>query len=117
MTALRLGIDVGGTNTDAVIVDETGGVLASQKVPTTPDPMDGIRAAMEAVLPQVAKGDIAQVMLGTTHPANAIIQRKGLDRIGILRLSAPGGFAVRPGSGVLSVVDHDPRTEGTVAEN
>ena len=98
MTALRLGIDVGGTNTDAVVVDEAGSVLASQKVPTTPDPMDGIKAAMLAVLPQVDKAAVAQVMLGTTHPANAIIQRKSLDRVGILRLAAPGSFAVRPGS-------------------
>lgn len=98
MTALRLGVDVGGTNTDAVIVDEAGEVLASQKVPTTRDPMDGIRAAMSAVLPQVDKGAIAQVMLGTTHPANAIIQRQGLDRIGLLRTAAPSSYAVRPGA-------------------
>ena len=51
MTALRLGVDVGGTNTDAVVVDEAGAVLASHKVPTTPEPMDGIRAAMSSVLP------------------------------------------------------------------
>ena len=83
MTALRLGVDVGGTNTDAVVVDEAGGVLAAQKVPTTPDPMDGIRAAMSSVIPQVEGTAIRQVMLGTTHPANAIIQRQGLDRIGL----------------------------------
>ena len=98
MTALRLGVDVGGTNTDAVVVDEAGAVLASQKVPTTPDPMDGIRAAMAAVLPRVDRASIVQVMLGTTHPANAIIQRKGLDSIGILRVAAPSSYAVRPGA-------------------
>ncbi len=98
MTALRLGVDVGGTNTDAVVVDEAGSVLASQKVPTTPDPMDGIRAAIQSVLPQVDRSAVVQVMLGTTHPANAIIQRKGLDRIGILRIAAPSSYAVRPGT-------------------
>ena len=98
MTALRLGVDVGGTNTDAVVVDEAGAVLASQKVPTTPDPMDGIRAAMSAVIEQVDKASIMQVMLGTTHPANAIIQRAGLDTIGILRVAAPSSYAVRPGA-------------------
>jgi N-methylhydantoinase A/oxoprolinase/acetone carboxylase beta subunit len=98
MTALRLGIDVGGTNTDAVVVDEAGAVLAAEKVPTTPDPMDGIRSAMSAVLPQVDRGAIAQVMLGTTHPANAIIQRQGLDPVGILRIAAPSSYAVRPGA-------------------
>ena len=98
MTALRLGVDVGGTNTDAVVVDEAGAVLASHKVPTTPDPMDGIRAAMQSVLPEVDRASIRQVMLGTTHPANAIIQRRGLDRIGILRVAAPSSYAVRPGA-------------------
>jgi len=98
MTALRLGVDVGGTNTDAVIVDEAGSVLASHKVATTPDPMDGIRAAIQSVLPDVDKSAIVQIMLGTTHPANAIIQRQGLDRIGILRLAAPSSYAVRPGA-------------------
>ena len=98
MTALRLGVDVGGTNTDAVVVDEAGAVLASQKVTTTPDPMDGIRAAMSAVIEQVDRSSIVQVMLGTTHPANAIIQRVGLDRVGILRVAAPSSYAVRPGA-------------------
>jgi N-methylhydantoinase A/oxoprolinase/acetone carboxylase beta subunit len=98
MTALRLGIDVGGTNTDAVVVDEVGAVLAWQKVPTTPDPMDGIRTAMSSVIEQVEAASILQVMLGTTHPANAIIQRVGLDRIGILRTAAPSSYAVRPGA-------------------
>ena len=98
MTALRLGVDVGGTNTDAVVVDEAGAVLVSHKVPTTPDPMDGIRAAMQSVLPEVDRASIRQVMLGTTHPANAIIQRRGLDRIGILRVAAPSSYAVRPGA-------------------
>jgi N-methylhydantoinase A/oxoprolinase/acetone carboxylase beta subunit len=98
MTVLRLGVDVGGTNTDAVIVDEAGAVLASHKVPTTPDPMEGIRSAIAGVLIGVDKVAIGQVMLGTTHPANAIIQRRGLDRVGILRLAAPSSFAVRPGA-------------------
>ena len=98
MTRLRLGIDVGGTNTDAVIVDEAGAVLASTKVVTTPDPMDGIRSSLEGVLPDVDKSAISQAMLGTTHPANAIIQRQGLDRIGILRLAAPSSLLVVPGT-------------------
>ena len=45
-SSLRLGIDVGGTNTDAVVVDGAGAVLATIKVPTTPEPLDGIRSAI-----------------------------------------------------------------------
>ena len=49
-TRLRIGIDVGGTNTDAVVVDDDGNVLASTKTATTPDPSDGIRTALEQVI-------------------------------------------------------------------
>jgi N-methylhydantoinase A/oxoprolinase/acetone carboxylase beta subunit len=96
--SLRLGIDVGGTNTDAVVVDGLGAVLATVKVPTTPEPLDGIRSAIEGVVTKVDRSLITQAMLGTTHPANAIIQRRGLDRVGILRLAAPGSYSVKPGS-------------------
>lgn len=98
MSRLRIGIDVGGTNTDAVVVDEHGAVKASTKVATTLDPSDGIEAALAAVVAEVDKTAVTQAMLGTTHPANAIIQRKDLERVGVLRLSAPSGMAVRPGA-------------------
>ena len=41
---LRIGIDVGGTNTDAVVLDRDDSVLAWAKTPTTPDVTGGIRA-------------------------------------------------------------------------
>ena len=56
-----------------------GAVLAAVKRATTPDPIDGIRAALEAVLDGIDPGRVAKAMLGTTHPANAIIQRRDLD--------------------------------------
>jgi N-methylhydantoinase A/oxoprolinase/acetone carboxylase beta subunit len=98
MSRLRIGIDVGGTNTDAVVVDETGKVIASTKSATTPDPTDGIRSALEAVISDVDKSAITQAMLGTTHPANAIIQRRELEEVGVLRLAAPSSLAIRPGA-------------------
>jgi N-methylhydantoinase A/oxoprolinase/acetone carboxylase beta subunit len=98
MTALRIGIDVGGTNTDAVVVDDKNRVLASTKSATTPDPFDGIRAALGAVLGEVDTSLVHHAMLGTTHPANAIIERKDLGKVGVLRLAAPSSFAVRPGA-------------------
>jgi N-methylhydantoinase A/oxoprolinase/acetone carboxylase beta subunit len=98
MSGLRIGIDVGGTNTDAVVVDDQGAVLASHKAATTPDPFGGIRAALDGVLADVDTSAIGQAMLGTTHPANAIIQRKDLDRVGVLRLAAPSSLAIRPGA-------------------
>ena len=98
MNRLRIGIDVGGTNTDAVVVDDDGVVLASHKAGTTADPSHGIQAALAAVVDQVDGSAITQAMLGTTHPANAIIQRRDLQRVGVLRLAAPSGLAVRPGA-------------------
>jgi len=95
---LRVGVDVGGTNTDAVLVDSAGAVLTSVKVATTPDPIDGIRASLDAVLKGADTARISKAMLGTTHPANAIIQRTGLDSVGILRLAAPSSLGVRPGA-------------------
>ncbi|MCW2898920.1 MAG: Hydantoinase/oxoprolinase [Streptosporangiaceae bacterium] len=98
MSALRIGIDVGGTNTDAVVVDTNGKVVAATKAATTPDPFDGIRAALQQVVAGVDTSAITQAMLGTTHPANAIIQRRDLGRVGVLRIAAPSSLAVRPGA-------------------
>ena len=98
MTKLRVGIDVGGTNTDAVVVDESGQVIAAKKSATTPDPFDGIQNVMAQVLEGVDTRSITQAMLGTTHPANAIIQRRELGKVGVLRLAAPSSLAIRPGA-------------------
>ncbi|GCD99157.1 hydantoinase/oxoprolinase N-terminal domain-containing protein [Embleya hyalina] len=96
---LRIGIDVGGTNTDAVVVDSSGTVRARHKAPTTPAVFDGVRAALEAVLSAVDGSAIGQVMLGTTHPLNAIIRRSGLGRVGVLRIGAPATLSVPPLAG------------------
>ena len=83
----KLGIDVGGTNTDAVLLDEERKVVASVKRHTTPDAYDGILAAVRAVLEQagVDRKEIGQAMLGTTQCTNAIVERKHLAPIGVLR--------------------------------
>ncbi|MFE4777787.1 hydantoinase/oxoprolinase N-terminal domain-containing protein [Streptomyces sp. NPDC056713] len=95
--SLRIGIDVGGTNTDAVVVDDDGQVVATTKSATTPDPFDGIRESLAKVVQGVDAAEISQAMLGTTHPANAIIQRRDLEKVGVLRLAAPASMGVRPG--------------------
>lgn len=98
MSGFRIGIDVGGTNTDAVILDEHLEVVASVKTPTTPDAGDGVAAAIDAVLSasRVAPEEIRHAMLGTTHCTNAIAERRGLGRVGVLRLGAPATTAVPP---------------------
>ncbi len=95
---LRVGVDVGGTNTDAVVIDAVGEVLAAVKVATTPEPIGGIRAALDEVLVDLDHSRVSKAMLGTTHSANAIIQRRGLDRVAVLRLAAPSSLGLRPGA-------------------
>lgn len=86
-----MGVDVGGTNTDAVLVDDEGRIQARAKVPTTPDPGDGIIEALELV----ASGrTITRVAFGSTHALNAILQRRGLRRVASVRLGAPGTEAI-----------------------
>lgn len=94
----KLGIDVGGTNTDAVLIDENLNVVADIKCPTTGDIYDGILAALRTVLAQsgVDRSQIRQAMLGTTQCTNAIVERKHLAPIGILRIGAPATRGIPP---------------------
>ena len=94
---VRVGVDVGGTNTDAVLVDGRT-VLASQKVPTTANVSDGIVGAIEQVLAQsgVPATAIRYVMIGTTHFTNAFVERKGLSPVGVIRIALPASRGIRP---------------------
>jgi len=89
--ARRIGIDVGGTNTDAALIDGTE-VLAAVKTPTTDDVISGIAAA----LGQIANDDISAVVIGTTHFTNAVVQRRDLNRVGFLRIGLPAGRSLPP---------------------
>ena len=97
----RLGIDVGGTNTDAVVLDETNRLLAKHKTPGTPDVITGIAEAVSRVVAEagVAPEEITHAMLGTTQVTNAIIERNGLSRVAALRLGAPATQAIKPLAG------------------
>ena len=95
---MRLGIDVGGTNTDAVILDESDRLLAKDKTPGTEDVISGIERVVSKVVQDagIEPAAITHAMLGTTQVTNAIIERRGLARVGILRLGAPATQAIRP---------------------
>lgn len=88
---LSVGIDVGGTNTDAVVLDADGQVIAWTKQVTSEDVTGGIRSALSVVLGELgdARERVSRVMLGTTHATNAIVRRRGLGRVAVLRLGAP----------------------------
>jgi N-methylhydantoinase A/oxoprolinase/acetone carboxylase beta subunit len=95
---LRVGIDVGGTNTDAVVMDDQDKLLAKVKHPTTSDVTTGILSALRLVLEQVhgAAANVNHVMLGTTHATNAILERRNLNRVAALRLGGPATHAIPP---------------------
>ncbi len=94
----KLGIDVGGTNTDAVLIDENLHVAADIKYPTSGDIYDGILGALREVLAVsgINREEIGQAMLGTTQCTNAIVERKHLAPIGILRIGAPATLGIPP---------------------
>jgi N-methylhydantoinase A/oxoprolinase/acetone carboxylase beta subunit len=94
---MRIGMDVGGTHTDAVLV-RGHEVVAWAKVPTTEDVATGIQEALEELLRTAGRAaqEVEAVMLGTTQFANALVEGKGLARVGVLRLSLPVGTAIPP---------------------
>lgn len=97
---LRLGIDVGGTNTDAVLMDGRA-VVASAKSFTTANVRGGVIDAVTRILTQAGdrRAEVAAVMIGTTQFLNAFVQRSGLAPVAIVRISLPKGDGVPPLSG------------------
>ena len=97
---MRIGVDVGGTNTDAVLMNG-GQVLAWTKQATSADVETGVTAAIRTVLEDsnVDPAHIASVTIGTTHFVNALVERRELDRVGVLRLASPSGEALPPLTG------------------
>lgn len=97
----RIGIDVGGTNTDAVILDDKLNLAAQVKIPTSEDVSTGIYEALNRVLTesQISPADVQYAMLGTTHATNAIVERKRLCKVGVIRLGKPATESIHPMTG------------------
>ena len=94
---MKIGVDVGGTNTDAVVLGENG-VLGWRKTPTTADVYSGIVAAITQAIAdaKVDRAKVDCVMIGTTQFTNAVIQRRSLLPVGIIRLALPATSAIPP---------------------
>jgi N-methylhydantoinase A len=103
----RLGVDVGGTFTDVLLIDETTGVTHRAKTPSTP--ADQSRGVLDGVvkacgLAGIEPSEVAQFLHGTTVATNAILEGKGA-RVGLVttrgfrqvlqvaRSFVPGGLA------------------------
>ena len=94
---MRVGIDVGGTNTDAVLVHE-GQVVAATKQATSADISSGIVDAINRVIgdARISVADIDAVMIGTTQFTNAFVERRCLDPVAAVRLCLPASQALEP---------------------
>lgn len=82
----RLGVDVGGTFTDLLLVDEKSGQTYMAKVPSTPeDSSKGVLNGIERICRQsgVDPSNISKVMHGTTVATNAVLTRKGA-KVGLI---------------------------------
>lgn len=92
----RIGVDVGGTNTDAVLIEDEQ-ISAAVKTPTTGDVTEGIVTALERLVPRLGgAGELDAVMIGTTHFTNAVVQRRGLSRVAAVRIGLPASRSLEP---------------------
>jgi N-methylhydantoinase A/oxoprolinase/acetone carboxylase beta subunit len=94
---MHIGIDVGGTNTDAVLMQGTQ-VLAAVKESTSEDVTSGIVSAIQQLRAQHEfEGDAVQaVMIGTTHFINGLVEARRLAPTAALRLGLPATRALPP---------------------
>lgn len=94
----RIGIDVGGTNTDAALLDSKLDTIHTVKVHTTRDVNEGIVESIRRLLAEsgVNPARVQYAMLGTTHCTNAIVERKHLGKVGLIRIGAPATTSVPP---------------------
>ena len=92
-----IGIDVGGTNTDAVLVGDAG-VMHAIKTPTTADVTGGVLNALKDIAAAAGEdlGRVEAVMLGTTHFTNAVVQRRDLMRVAAVRIGLPASASLPP---------------------
>ncbi|MDF2577678.1 MAG: Hydantoinase/oxoprolinase [Chlamydiales bacterium] len=93
----RIGIDIGGTNTDAVLLKGRQ-IITTAKSTTSTDITSGIVAAIEKIFEQTdfAHSEVTSVMIGTTHFVNAVLQGKNLNPVLVVRLALPATTAVPP---------------------
>jgi N-methylhydantoinase A/oxoprolinase/acetone carboxylase beta subunit len=94
---VRIGVDVGGTNTDAVAMRGRE-ILAAVKMHTSADVTAGLMQALREVQRQaaLAPADVALVVIGTTHFTNAVIERRQLSPTAVVRLCLPAAQCLPP---------------------
>ena len=94
-----IGVDVGGTNTDAAAIDaDDRSVIAGVKTPTTGDVAGGVVGAIRALLDTgaVSPTDVDAVMIGTTHFVNALVEASELQPTAVVRVCGPATRSLPP---------------------
>jgi N-methylhydantoinase A len=130
----RLGVDVGGTFTDILLIDEKSGRTHRAKTASTPEDQSvGVLRGIERVCEAagVTMGEIAEVLHGTTVATNAILEGKGA-RVGLVttegfrqvlqiaRSFVPGGLAgwiIWPKPEPLAALEDTVEVRGRVASD
>ena len=94
---IRVGVDVGGTNTDAVVMKGKK-FLGGAKSPTTNDILTGVENAIQAALDEAktSSESVGVLIIGTTHFVNALVQRTKLAQTGLIRMCLPSGSSILP---------------------
>ncbi len=94
---IRVGVDVGGTNTDAVVMKGQK-FLGGAKRPTTEDILTGVENAIQAALGEAktSSDSVDVLIIGTTHFVNALVQRTKLAQTGLIRMCLPSGSSILP---------------------
>ena len=94
---MRIGIDVGGTNTDAVLIDGEN-IVTSCKTATTEEITDGIETALKQLVQSnpASSKEVDAVMIGTTHFVNAVVQRRHLNKVATIRIGLPASASLYP---------------------
>ncbi|WP_423923893.1 hydantoinase/oxoprolinase N-terminal domain-containing protein [Candidatus Poriferisodalis sp.] len=94
---MRIGVDVGGTNTDAVAMSGND-VVGWAKATTTPEVTDGIVTAVGTLLGShgLSPDAIGAVMIGTTHFTNALVEGRRLVPTAVVRLGLPATKGLPP---------------------
>jgi N-methylhydantoinase A len=82
----RLGVDVGGTFTDLMLVRDEDGASHRVKTPSTPaDPSQGVLVGVKRILSEsgASPAEVMSIMHGTTVATNAVLESKGA-RVGLI---------------------------------
>ena len=92
---MRIGIDVGGTNTDSVLINNNK-IESSFKTNTSEDISNSVKLSISEVIQNQPKEKINSIIIGTTHLINDLLERKHLSKTGVNRLCGPATRLLKP---------------------